>query len=184
MLILFFALLVAASAFALTRSSAAALGILLVGFSQDPARKLVEGEPVIMSVMVAVVFAFAVLRLWLFKKAPIQEPFVRWSPELINPMRVYFGLVLLQLIHSLLRYGSPQLTLLGLIFYLAPFFAIAVAYHCFDRFSDSRRVVQVFCVCAFLVSVSVLLSFNGVDSELFGEVGSGRGEVGISDTRL
>ena len=157
----------------LTKDTALAFGVVLIGFLQDPARKIAEGEPVAMSVMVALVFAAALTRQLFLQQKSIMEPFQKWSPSLVTPLQVYLLIIFLQMVHSILRYGSLQLTVLGLVFYLAPLFAIAIAYHSFGQFKNTRQFIAIFCIFSFLVALSVLLSFNGVQSEFLGEVGSG-----------
>ncbi len=173
MIELFFILIAVACVLVLTRDQALAGAVVMIGFLQDPARKLVAGEPVAMSVLVVSVFVVAVFRQWLLRSKPLSEPFRRWSSDMLAPLVLYFGLILLQFLHSFIRFGSPILSTLGLIFYLAPFFAIAVAYHSFNSFQDTRRLLVWFSMMSLVVCATVLLAFNGNDSDLLREVGGG-----------
>lgn len=170
---LFFLLLAISCFYGLTRDTGIYTFIVLIGFLQDPARKLIAGEPVLMTIMVGVVVVCVALRRLLTDKKAITEPFIQWTPGITTPLLIYICIILLQGIHSLLLYGSPILTGLGAIFYIAPLIAIIVGYSQFHKAEFVRHFFVVFCVLAIIAAVSVLLSFSGVDSELLGEVGSG-----------
>ncbi len=147
--------------------------VVLVGFLQDPARKLIAGEPVIMTVLVGVVIGCMVLRQLLISRQSFLDPFTRWT-DTINPaLKLYVLLVVAQGFHSLIRYGSPIVPALGAIFYLAPLVAIGLGYSQFGRFEVVRQFLTIFCCLALLVAITVIASFFGFDSAVFGEVGSG-----------
>ena len=173
MLLFFILCLTIACIAVIQRDQALAAGVLAIGFLQDPARKMIEGEPVVMTVMVAGVFAFATFRQVVLKSKNFTEPYVRWSPTISDVLRLFLVIVALQFLHSLLRYGSPMMSALGLIFYIAPLAAISVTYHCFSSFKQARQLLNLYCLASVLVALSVLASFNGVESSIFGEIGSG-----------
>lgn len=173
LLTLFLALFFIACFRGLTRDDGAVSFIVLIGFLQDPARKLVEGEPVLMTVMVAMVAGCITLRRVLVSVPLFIEPFRRWSMELSLPLSLYLCLVAAQGVHSLVRYQSAILTALGAIFYLAPLIAIMVGYSQFHRFELVRWFLVSFCAMAIVVALSVFVSFSGVESNLLKEVGSG-----------
>jgi len=170
---LFFLLFIVSCVYGLSKDVGSTGFIIIIGFLQDPARKLIAGEPVYMTVLVGVVVACISLRHLLVSRHAFVEPFIRWSNQLAVPIAVYLSLIGLQALHSLLRYGSLIFTGLGAIFYLAPLAAIVVGYSQFNRFEVVRRFLLVFSVCAIAISISVVLSFFGTESQLLGEVGAG-----------
>jgi len=147
--------------------------MILVGFLQDPTRKLLAGEPVVMTIMVGVVVACMTIRALLISQQSFFEPFVRWTDTIKAALGVYLVIILLQGLHSLIRYGSPFIPALGAIFYLAPLIAIGLGYFQFGRFELVRKFLLVFCGLALIVALSVAASYLGVNSNLFGEVGTG-----------
>jgi hypothetical protein len=169
----FFLLLFYACFVGLSRDDEGLVFVLLVGFMQDPTRKVLEGEPVAMTVMVGVVIACMVIRQVFLSKQSLLEPFTRWTPEIKPALIIYLLLVALQAAHSLIRYGAPIVPALGAIFYLAPLIAISVGYSQFVNLNSVRQFLVVFSCLAVLVATSIVFSFFGVDSIFLGEVGSG-----------
>lgn len=157
----------------LTSDSGVVGFVVLIGFCQDPIRKLIVNEPVAMTVMVGVVAFCMVFRRLLDSHNSMLEPFYGWSTNIAAPLNIYLFVLFLQGVHSFIRYGSVVLTGLGAIFYLAPLVAIVIGYYQFSQFAVIRGFLVSFCTLAFIVCLSVLASFLGVQSELFGEVGSG-----------
>jgi len=174
MLVALFFMVLALACFRGLTSDVGVLGfVVLIGFTQDPVRKIIAGEPVIMTIMVGVIIACMTLRQLLYSQQYFLEPFNRWTTVIVTPLGLYLSIILLQGIHSFVRYGSLILTALGAIFYLAPLIAIVVGYSQFYKFKTVRTFLSIFIVLALIVSVSVLASFFGIESDLFGEVGSG-----------
>lgn len=174
MLIVLFFMVLALACFRGLTSDNGVLGfVILIGFCQDPIRKIMVDEPVVMTVMVGVVAFCMVFRRLLDSQSAMLEPFYGWSTHIAAPLNVYLFVLFLQGVHSFIRYGSVILTGLGAIFYLAPLVAIVVGYYQFHQFKVVRGFLTSFCVLALIVCLSVLASFLGVQSDLFGEVGSG-----------
>lgn len=174
MLGLFFVILSAALVFCLSSNRNAVLAIFAIGFLQDPFRKLIPGEPIYFIVTVGLVFAVVFLST-LQKKglSGIKEPFVAWTNELRRPLSFFLIILLLQFIHSLLAYGSAVISLIGLLSYTAPFFAIVVGYFIVDSDIHIRAVMKYHIIVGVILALTILLSFSGVDYQIFEEVGSG-----------
>jgi len=173
LLVLFFCLFAIGCFYCITKDASAVPFILLIGFLQDPARKLISGEPVYMTVLVGVIIACVVVRKTALNPASLGEPFVRWSQALTMPLGLYLFVLALQFIHAFVRYDSFFIPALGSVFYLAPLLAISAGYFMFPRFGQMRSFLITFSGLAVLVSLTIILSFNNVQSDLFGEVGSG-----------
>ncbi len=172
-LALFFLLLIYACFRGVTRDVGALNLMVFVGFLQDPARKLIAGEPVAMTVMVGVVVACMTVRQLFSTRASLLDPYIKWTDTIKPALIIYLAIIVVQGVHSLVRYGSPIVPVLGAIFYLAPLIAIGLGYSQFSRFEASRQFLVVFCCLALVVALSVFASFSGLEYQVFGEVGSG-----------
>lgn len=170
---LFFLLLIAACTLGLVRDQGGMSLLALVGFTQDPIRKVIAGEPVMMTVMVGLVVGCMALRRVMNPSSNLLEPFYGWSRNIATPLNIYLCILLMQGAHSFIRYGSLILTGLGAVFYLAPLVAIIVGYFQFNNFKLVSHFLFIFCGLSFVVCLSVLASYYGIKSDFFGEVGSG-----------
>lgn len=147
--------------------------LIIVGFLQDPARKLMASEPVYMTVMVGLIAGCAFLRQMLTNRDSIMAPYFRWNQSFVAPFSVYLVILAAQFLHALVRYGAPIVPALGLVFYVAPLVAISIGYAQFSDLKPMRRFLQMHVAFSVVVAATVLLSFFGVQSDLFGEVGVG-----------
>jgi len=173
MVFVFFMLFIVGCFFSLTRDESMLKYVVLVGFLQDPARKLMANEPVFMTVMVGVIVGCAFLRQMLTNRQSILEPYARWNSDFLAPFSLYCLILAMQFVHSLIRYGSPFVPTLGMIFYLAPLVAVSIGYTQFSATDVMRRFLNLHIGLAVIVAITVLLSFLGVDNGLFDEVGAG-----------
>jgi len=174
MLSIFLVLLISACLICFIAPRYSLPAILLIGFTQDSFRKLVEGEPFFFVVMVGVVFG--VVFLTTLNRVGANrtiEPFTGWSTNTSQPLSAFLILLAAQFFHSYLRFGSPVISLIGLISYLAPFFAIVVGYYSVNRAQDIRRFMLLYVVAGLLVALTVVMSFLGIEWAIFKEVGSG-----------
>lgn len=151
------------------------LGLLmLIGFLQDPVRKLVPGEPVIFIVTIGVLFAFVLLGIWVRRGFLFSlEPFLGWTRNIQMPLILFIAVLLAQLIHSLLRFGNVVVGLIGLVTYIAPFLAVIVGYYTVNSAADVRRFMFAYVLIGIFVAATVLMSFLGYDFVIFSEVGEG-----------
>jgi hypothetical protein len=158
-------------------SGAWRLGLLItvvIGFAQDPIRKLTPGQPglYVGLVLVAFVASAAVLWLrrggsfelaWVFPETPILR---RWLP-------VFVGLIALQAFNAQVRWGIPTRTLIGIGFYLAPLLAIWVGCHLGSSPPLLRRLLQLYIFGTALFGFTALIDYLGADTPLFQAVGGG-----------
>ncbi len=174
MLNLYFVLLASACFASVISARYALLAILFIGFTQDPFRKLVVGEPFYFVIMVGVVFFvvfFSTLNRVGFNR--IFDPFIGWTHDTKLPLFFFVAVLALQLIHSLVRYGNPWISVIGLMSYIAPFLGIMVGYYAINSIYQIRQFLKIYVMCGFLVALTVLLSFSGLDLKIFKEVGEG-----------
>jgi len=174
MWVIFSALLFAVCALSAFQWRFTLTGVLLIGFTQDVFRKLVVGEPRIFVVMVGVVFAIGLLSL-LSRKGSVglTEPFLKWTSDLRLPLTLFIVLLAVQFFHSLFRFGSPVLGIIGLLSYGAPFLAVVLGYYWANNLHQVRQFFKVYVSIGIFVALSVALSFQGYEWGIFKEVGAG-----------
>jgi len=147
--------------------------LVLIGFLQDPTRKLMESEPVYMTVMVGFIAGCAFLRQIFTDRHSVTAPYFDWNSDLKAPFMIFLWVLGAQFLHALIRYGAPIVPVLGLIFYVAPLVAISIGYAQFSNFKPMRDFLKLHVAIAVLVALTVVLSFTGVENPLFEEVGAG-----------
>ena len=154
------------------------LGLLLVvvtALLQDPLRKLIPGQPVYFIALVVLVLALAIVGA-LLRGVPFSlGRIAHWRRSLSAPFVAYVILVGIQAVHSYAVHLNPLLTGIGLITYLAPIPAILIG-HRFALAAGPRGVVRWYGFYALAVGLAlttVLMEHLGIDSEMFGQVGSG-----------
>src|SRR5688500_8215419 len=76
---------------------------VVAGFVQDPLRKITPGQPVVLVVFVAFVFAASIVGAFARGQRLAGSQLVRWFPSLRNPMSCFAVLVLLQSVATLYR---------------------------------------------------------------------------------
>lgn len=171
---LFLLILLVACFVSTTGARAAILAVLAIGFLQDPFRKLIPGEPAFLIVTVGLVFGVCFLaiarRVGLVN---LSHPFFGWSDSLRQPITAFTLILAFQFLHSLLRYGNPVVSTIGLISYAAPLFAIAAGYFLVTRPREILSLMRIYVLIGGILAVTVLLSFLGFDHKLFEEVGEG-----------
>lgn len=174
MLAIFIVILFAACVMSAVNQKNAVVSIFAIGFLQDPFRKMVPGEPSYFIVMVGLVFG--VVFLMIIKRygaKGVKEPFVGWSSLVQQPMTLFLVVLLLQFIHSMMRYGNPVISLIGLLSYTAPLFAIVVGYFLVVRAQDIRKTMKIYITVGALLAITVTISFLGFEHKVFNEVGEG-----------
>ncbi len=146
-----------------------------VALLQDPIRKIVPGQPPYFILFAGIVYGAALLGAWTAKVPLGPRMIVGWQQNVGGAFKVFVLVVLAQAVHSLLRYGVPMVTILGLISYLAPFVALALA-HAFAAKQGSRgveRLLLFYLVGAGLALSTIYLESSGLALPFFGEVGEG-----------
>ena len=154
------------------------LGLLLtvvIGFAQDPIRKLTPGQPSTYVGLVLVSFLACALVLWRRRRGSFELPVMFPTTPLVRSvLTIFVGLIALQGVHSLLRWGIPTRTLIGAGFYLAPLLGLWVGFHV-GRFQPLlRRLLQLYLFFAAAFGFTAMLDYLGVDTPLFDAVGGGQ----------
>jgi len=146
---------------------------ILVGYCQDPMRKIIAGEPVFIILIVGVVFAAGALGYFLKNGLASIFEIQFWTPEFKVPMLLFFFLLLFQSLFSYLSYGNPILTIVGIMAYFSPLLAISISYFSIHQSRSFKNILWFYCAIAIFLAFSVLLSFSGYEHILLKEIGEG-----------
>ncbi len=148
---------------------------ILVGFFQDPLRKLVPEEPPYMVVLCAVVFvavlAGLVIRRYRFDVTRVPG----WRPAVANGLILLIAVVLMQLV--LAYYNSRSLTVvaLGMLTYFMPILAILTGFYFACRVGEDGvvRLMFFYSIICIAFTAGIYLEYFGVSWRALGEVGEG-----------
>lgn len=148
---------------------------VMMAVLQDPLRKLTPGEPAYFVLFAGVVFAAAALGALMAGKRLSPNIIQGWKSQMGKPFALYILLVALEAMHSLVRFGIPQMTIIGLIAYLAPIPAIVFAYQFALRrgLAGIRTWMWLYALIASAALSGVYLEYMGLDWPALGEVGEG-----------
>lgn len=147
---------------------------LLIGFAQDPLRKLTPEQPGYMVGLVLIGFALcgAVLLEQAGGRFKLRAMF--WTvPQFDQWVTYYFALIAFQSLNSFARFSDIRLTAIGAAFYLAPAFGLWVGYQVGCDLRFLRRLLTLYLIGSTVMGITVFLSFQGVDHPIFKEVGEG-----------
>ena len=146
---------------------------LLVGFLQDPIRKLTPGQPGLYVGLVLIAVACCALVLLEQRRGLELEAMLWGAPRLRRWLPFYAGLIGLQGLNGLLRFHEPVLSLIGVGFYLAPALGLWLGFQVGCDQPLLRRLVQLYLLVSVLYGISVWLSYSGFDLAVLKEVGPG-----------
>ena len=149
------------------------LGVILVGFAQDPLRKLIPGEPVFFVVLCTAAMTLALLGAMMKHGVVSIEPIASGDRATRTALWLVIAVVAVQTVLSWIRYGSPIIAAIGLLSYLSPIPAIWLAYNYTRGVFDIRRFLFVYVVAVAIVTLGIYVSKAGVQSPLFRQVGEG-----------
>lgn len=145
--------------------------IIPVGFIQEPVRKLMAGQPVVMQLSVVAIFGLAFLAAAARHGAPTLTPLAGRNKNTQTVLTFFIALALIQSFHSLIRFGTPLVPMLGLVSYLLPIPALWVAWVFARGTGDMRRFLMLYMLSAAVTTVSVVASYYGADIPLFKQIG-------------
>ena len=146
---------------------------VVVGFLQDPIRKLTPGQPGLFVGLVLIAVACCALVLMEQRRGLDLEAMLWGAPQLRRWLPLYAGLIVLQGLNGLLRFQEPVLSLIGVGFYLAPALGLWLGFQVGCDQPLLRRLVQLYLLVSVLYGFSVWLSYSGFDYALLKEVGPG-----------
>jgi len=145
----------------------------VVGFLQDPLRKLVPGEPVVFTALVAAPLATTMLGARLRNVRLTFKPVHTWSNVLRRPLKLFMILVVIQSFVAVLKTGNPIVGTIGALSYLAPLPAILLSYQFIRNQKDISKIVAVYLVVGISMVLTVYLSYAGYNWTILKQVGTG-----------
>jgi hypothetical protein len=146
---------------------------LMIGFLQDPLRKITPNQPSQLNGLVLIGFVLCTLVL-LDRKRNFNLRTMFWTvPQIDSWVSMYFALIALQAVNSFSRFADPVLTGIGIAFYVAPALGMWVGFQVGMNAALLRRLLTVYLIGSAVMALSVFVSFQGFDHPLLKEVGEG-----------
>lgn len=142
-----------------------------VGFLQEPLRKIASGQPVSFQLAVVVVFTIGMLAAISRFGMPNLRPLTGTSKHTRALLSFFVALVFVQAVHSLMRFGTPMVPLIGLLSYLLPIPALWVAYQFARTSQDIRQLLLLYVIIGAVMISGVFASYYGINSEIFKQIG-------------
>ena len=133
----------------------------VIGFLQDPIRKITPDQPSSMVGLVLVAFLLTLLVIYEQLKGRIDLRAMFWTtPEIQDWIPIYFGLIGLQAFNSYARFGDFSLVILGAAFYVAPAIALWSGFvvGCNPRLLG--RLITTYLILCSVFAVSAFLAFK------------------------
>ena len=147
---------------------------VVIGFLQDPIRKITPNQPSTFAGLVLLAFVLTIMVIYEQKQGRINLRSMFWTvPEILDWIPIYFAVIGVQAMNSFFRFGDIQLMALGIAFYVAPAVAIWAGYEVGCSPKSLQKVIITYLVLCSLFAISAWLDFRGLDSILFKEVGQG-----------
>lgn len=153
-------------------------GLLLtvvIGFAQDPIRKLTPGQPGLLVGLALIAFVGSALVLYQRRGGRLELPLMfatnRGLIAWVSPLLL---LLAVQAVNGLVRWGLPIRVLIGFGFYLAPLLGLWVGFQLGRDQRLLRRLLQLYLAGTALFGFTALLDYRGVDLPLFEAVGGGQ----------
>lgn len=145
--------------------------VVLAGFLQDPIRKLLPGEPVVLTMLAAFYFGLVFVGAWLAGEPLRFRAINRWNPVLLLPGVCFLFWVCLQTLMTLATTANPVVAGIGAISYFAPLPALLAGFYFARTVPDIVRWLQFYVLCAAVAGFSVVLEWLGAPWSVLGPVG-------------
>jgi hypothetical protein len=146
---------------------------LLVGFLQDPLRKLTPDEPVYFTALVGAPLFATLIGAYLRRVRISFGPVHSWNKVLRTPLNLFILLVGLQSVAAVIKTGNPVIGAIGALSYLAPLPAILLGYQFSRSERDITRLIKVYLAVGTLMISGIYLSYAGYDWKVLKSVGEG-----------
>lgn len=152
-------------------------GLLLtvvIGFLQDPIRKITPNQPSTFVGLVLIAFVLTIMVIYEQKQGRIDLRSMFWTvPDILELIPIYFAVIGAQALNSFLRFGDIQLMVLGVAFYLAPAVALWAGFEIGCSPKTLKKVIITYLLLCSLFAISAWLDLRGLDTILLQEVGQG-----------
>lgn len=152
---------------------------VVIGFLQDPMRKLAATDSSYYAAisLVCFILTFIVLK---SSTKPWKLRLICWTnPKLVSLLTLFFYLLALQALNSYARFSDYRLTLVGIFFYLVPLMSLWVGFHIGCDQKILRRFLICYVIMCTIFGFTILLSLFGLENKLLREVGQGIQITGI-----
>lgn len=146
---------------------------LLVGFIQDPLRKLTPGEPIYFTALVGAPLVATIIGAYIRNVRFSFRPLHSFNKVLRKPLNVFIVFVGLQSLAAVIRTGSPIIGAIGALSYMAPLPGILLAYKFSRSEMDMTRMIRVYLSVGILMVSGIYLSYAGYDWPVLKSVGEG-----------
>ncbi len=159
------------------------LFVLLIGVLQDPFRKLAPGIPAYYMLWAAALFGVVFFLAWSQRSLGRMGYLALGDRRLAFYGRLLLLLLLLHAVHAFLRWGSPVIPVLGMVFYMAPVIGLWVGMAYARSEVDIRRFLWFYALLYTMAVFTVYLSPDYKDIyPVLQEIGSFEGrELRIYD---
>jgi len=146
---------------------------MLIGFLQDPIRKLLPGEPVFVTATIAGFLLFAFFAAIARGERLGMHGVPGWRRSLRRPARFMLVLIVIQAIRAFFVTATPVIPLIGLLSYLTPVPAVLIGIRVFGTPARVKKGLAIYVGMSALLAVSVVLGFVGYKSRILESVGEG-----------
>jgi hypothetical protein len=146
---------------------------VLVGFLQDPLRKLTPGEPIYFTALVGAPLLATLIGARLRNVRISFRPVHSWNSVLRRPLNWFILLVGIQSVAAVIKTGNPVIGGIGALSYLAPLPAILLGYQFSRSERDITRLMKVYVMVGVLMVSGIYLSYAGYDWRVLKSVGEG-----------
>jgi hypothetical protein len=142
---------------------------ILTGFLQDPIRKVIEGAPIIMTLLSSVVLIIIFVKLNMRRIKAVN--ILTLYPNLRSPLLFFVIVIILQCLHAYINTSNIMVAAIGIIAYFSPIPAVVLGYEFARSFEDMRKIIVLYVAMTVLYMVSIWIEWYGVDWKALGSFG-------------
>jgi hypothetical protein len=143
--------------------------IIIAGFIQDPIRKLIEGAPIMLSVLSAVtLFAVYFRNMTTRERSPL---LLAVYPQLRRPLSVFAFVIIAQALNAYVNTGSMTIAAIGVVMYFSPIPAVVLFYEFAESYENIKKIVSFYIAMTLLYMASLWVEWYGVDWRVLGTFG-------------
>lgn len=146
---------------------------VVIGFLQDPLRKITPDQPPFyVGLVLFGIFATASALYARIGRVNLVQLF-NGNRQLVSAIELFLSLIVLQTMNSIFNLGSIFHTFIGVGFFLAPLTALWVGYQFALHPSAVNRFVLIYVIMGLLFTFTLILAYNGYQGPIFTDMGSG-----------
>lgn len=146
----------------------------LIGFLQDPLRKITPNQPSWMVGLALAAFCLTAYAIYSERKGKLNIKAIVWTmPALGDWLPIYLALIAFQAINSLVRFNSPIMSATGIIFYIAPIVGLWIGFQVGCNQKLVRKLLIIYLCFSSIYAFTVFLSYQGSEHLILQEVGEG-----------